>query len=207
MSTASWENTMRGLRAEFVDDARARLGAMAQHLAGLEAAPSDAEALQTLMRAFHSFSGSGATYGFPRITEAALAAEHECLARIREGVSPTTEDLESWGRRLAELREALDAPGEPNLEGRPAPPPPDRAPVILLVDDDPEILGILKHYVEQEGMTALTASTHAEALRSLESNMPDGLVVDIVLPDGTGYDLVARTRALPGGETPAVLVV
>jgi diguanylate cyclase (GGDEF)-like protein len=182
---------------------------MAHHLAGLEAAPSDAEALQTLMRAFHSFSGSGATYGFPRITELARVAEQECLVLIREGATPTTGDLEGWGRRVAELREALDAPGEPNLEVRPVLPPasPHRTPTILLVDDDPEVLGILKHYVELDGMTALTAATHAEALRALESNMPDGLVVDIVLPDGSGYDLVARARAMPGGETPAVLVV
>ncbi|HEY6555130.1 MAG TPA: response regulator, partial [Vicinamibacteria bacterium] len=76
-----------------------------------------------------------------------------------------------------------------------------------IVDDDPEIIAILKNFAEQEGMTARIAVTHADALRSLEANMPDGLVVDIVLPDGTGYDLVARTRALPGGEAPAVLVI
>jgi diguanylate cyclase (GGDEF)-like protein len=210
MTGQSWEDMMRALRAEFMLDARARLGDMEQSLAALAAEPTDGAALQRLMRTFHAFSGSGGTHGFPRITEIGRAAEKECLDHIGDGKAPTAADLDRWRRRAAELQAELDSPTEPTPEPRATARPRPASfnpPEILLVDDDPKVLAILRRYVEQEGMRVRTAGTHAEALRSLESRMPDGLVVDIVLPDGSGYDLVERTRGMPGGDVPPVLVI
>jgi diguanylate cyclase (GGDEF)-like protein len=210
MSTPSWEEAMRGLRIEFLLDGRARLSDVDQCIGALTADPRDAKAMQALMRTFHAFAGSGATYGFPRITELGRAAEQECLVRIRDQKTPTTDDVERWRQYAVKLHAELESPTEPIPESRPVPPPrPEsfRPPEILIVDDDPDVLDVLRRYVEQDGMTARIARTHAEALRSLESGMPDGLVVDVVLPDGSGYELVGRTRAMPGGDIPPVLVI
>jgi diguanylate cyclase (GGDEF)-like protein len=210
MSTESWEAAMRGLRLEFVLDARSRLCEMEKDLGALAAEPKDPKALEALMRAFHAFSGSGTTYGFQRITELGKVSEQECLVQIREGTTPTTGDLERWRQRALELHAELDSPNEPPSEDRATAPPRPvsfKPPVILLVDDDPKVLAILRRYVEQEGMKARCARSQAEALASLESGMPDGMVVDIVLPDGSGYELVERTRGMPGGDVPPVLVI
>jgi len=37
--------------------------------------------------------------------------------------------------------------------------------------------------------------------------LPDALIVDVLLPDGSGFELVERVRALPGGDRPVVLVI
>jgi diguanylate cyclase (GGDEF)-like protein len=210
MSTSSWEDALKRLRVEFVLDARTRLCEMEKSLGALSVEPSDPKPLQALMRAFHSFSGSGATYGFARITEIGRVSEQECLGRIRDRQAPTSGDIEGWRKRTLELHAELNSPTEIAVEPRPAAPPRPpsfKPPDILVVDDDPEVLEILKRYVEQEGMTVRCARTHAEALLALESRMPDGLIVDIVLPDGSGYELVERTRAIPGGDVPPVLVI
>jgi diguanylate cyclase (GGDEF)-like protein len=210
MSDQSWDDTMRELRVEFVRDGHTRVGAVMANLGTLAKEPSDPNVLRALMHAFHAFSGSGATYGFHRITELGREAEQECVARIRTGTTPTTEDIERWRKRALEVGSELDSPTELPPEPRPAAPPRPASftpPEILLVDDDPDTLATLKRYVEQEGMTVRSARTHDEAVRSLESGMPDGLVVDIVLPDGSGYELVERTRAMPGGDVPPVLMI
>jgi diguanylate cyclase (GGDEF)-like protein len=200
---------MRELRATFVREAHLRADEMDRLLSVLSSDRSDRQALHELMRGFHSFTGSGTTNGFPRITAIGRMVEEECTTRLREGTRPSATDLESWRRHLADLRAEIVAPTEPSSVPAAAPrgPAPLSAPDILIVDDDPEILATLKRYVEQEGMTARCALSHAEALRAIDAAMPDGLLVDIVLPDGSGYDLVERFRELPGGETPPVLVI
>jgi diguanylate cyclase (GGDEF)-like protein len=201
---------MRELRVEFVRDARLRLHDMEQDLSALEAEPAQPKALQALMRAFHGFSGSGTTHGFPRITDLARGAEQECIVLIRDGKPPSIGDLQRWRQRVLELSHELDSPSEPAPEPPPPPAPrtaPSKVPDILVVDDDPEVLDILKRYIEQEGMTVRCVRTHTAALESLANRMPDGLVIDIVLPDGSGYDLVERVRGLPGGDVPPVLVI
>jgi diguanylate cyclase (GGDEF)-like protein len=183
---------------------------MARVLDALARGPEDRQALHDLMRGFHSFAGSGSTHGFPRITEIGRAGERECSDLLKEAPPPAEARIEGWRRLLAELRLELESPTEAPPADAPVRTP--RLPVlkppdILLVDDDEEVLAILTRYVEQEGMSPLRARNHAEALAAIEKSMPDGCIVDILLPDGSGYDLVERVRARPGGDVPPVLVI
>jgi CheY-like chemotaxis protein len=55
--------------------------------------------------------------------------------------------------------------------------------------------------------SVITASSAAEAIRSVESNRPDVLVSDIGMPSEDGYFLIQQVRAMPaidGGSTPAI---
>jgi DNA-binding NtrC family response regulator len=64
------------------------------------------------------------------------------------------------------------------------------APRALIVDDDLEVLQVLTEFVKREGFVASVASTIAQAREEIAANPPDILLVDILLPDGSGLDLL-----------------
>ena len=76
---------------------------------------------------------------------------------------------------------------------------------LLVVDDEPHIGLLLRPHLEHHGYRVSLARTLADARRSLAGGgaPPDGLLLDLHLPDGSGLDLLrelraaARTRALP----------
>jgi len=63
-------------------------------------------------------------------------------------------------------------------------------PRALLVDDDPASLGALAELIQLEGFATTTATTLAEAQARFEEITPDVILTDLVLPDGTGIDLI-----------------
>jgi CheY-like chemotaxis protein len=68
-------------------------------------------------------------------------------------------------------------------------------PHVLLVDDDADMAGLLRLLVKRRGFTVTLAGSVGAALAVASTTPIDMLVSDIVLPDGTGYDLLARLRA------------
>ena len=66
---------------------------------------------------------------------------------------------------------------------------------ILVVDDDKEIVRLLKSYLSQEGLTVFTALDGAEALHILRRERPDLVVLDLMLPVRDGWDVTRRMRA------------
>ncbi len=78
---------------------------------------------------------------------------------------------------------------------------------VLIVEDDCRVARVNKGFVEQVGgfSVAGIASTAAEALRLLESNRPDLVILDLYLPDASGLDLLKQMRS--GGNPPDVIVV
>jgi two-component system response regulator AtoC len=63
-------------------------------------------------------------------------------------------------------------------------------PRVLIVDDDPEIAKVLKEVVEREGFAVTCAPTLAQARGAIAATVPDILLVDIHLPDGSGVELL-----------------
>ena len=74
---------------------------------------------------------------------------------------------------------------------------------ILLVDDDPNIRELLRLYVEREGHRPLFASDGEAALDLATRAKPDVVLLDVMLPGLSGYDVLAtlrsdaRTREVP----------
>jgi len=66
---------------------------------------------------------------------------------------------------------------------------------ILLVEDNVEIQLANKDMLELLGYTVTLAMSIAEARATLESKTPDVIVLDIMLPDGSGLDFLAELRA------------
>jgi DNA-binding response OmpR family regulator len=75
----------------------------------------------------------------------------------------------------------------------------------LMVDDNPEHLELCKESLPAEEFDVDTANTGAEALRMLEANYYDIVVLDYTLPDFSGLELLERIRAR-GFNVPTVFV-
>jgi CheY-like chemotaxis protein len=69
--------------------------------------------------------------------------------------------------------------------------------MILIVDDDPTITTLLKLSFELEGHVVVTASNGAEALEVARQIHPAAMVVDVMMPQMDGLELVRRLRKNP----------
>jgi two-component system alkaline phosphatase synthesis response regulator PhoP len=66
---------------------------------------------------------------------------------------------------------------------------------ILLVDDDPKIVRLVRTYLEQAGMTVFTAYDGEEAMHAIRRERPDLIVLDLMLPKRDGWEITKRVRA------------
>lgn len=66
---------------------------------------------------------------------------------------------------------------------------------VLVVEDEPNIVESLSFLMKQEGFDVLVASDGATALRLVETEMPDLVVLDVMLPRRDGYDVCKAIRA------------
>jgi len=64
----------------------------------------------------------------------------------------------------------------------------------LIVDDDPELLGILKKYLENHGLETITAANGAEAMAAAASGKPDIIITDVEMPRMDGFALCRRIK-------------
>jgi two-component system alkaline phosphatase synthesis response regulator PhoP len=71
------------------------------------------------------------------------------------------------------------------------------APKVLLVDDEQDILELLKYNLEREGYQVTTALNGRDALRSAKANRPDLIVLDIMMPGMDGVEVCNQLRQLP----------
>jgi len=65
---------------------------------------------------------------------------------------------------------------------------------ILIVDDELSILKYLRINLEAEGYEVLSAMNGVQALQTLEAEMPDLVVLDIMMPEMDGFDVCRRLR-------------
>src|SRR6478609_6544808 len=66
---------------------------------------------------------------------------------------------------------------------------------ILVADDDPEIRKLLARYIESQGFSVLLAANCHELHERLATHHVDLIVLDVMLPDGSGLDLCRDLRA------------
>lgn len=67
---------------------------------------------------------------------------------------------------------------------------------VLVVEDEAEIRESLEGYLRQDSFDAIGVDTVAGALAEIEQRLPDLVLLDIGLPDGTGFDVLRRTNEL-----------
>jgi DNA-binding response OmpR family regulator len=66
---------------------------------------------------------------------------------------------------------------------------------ILVIEDDPSSLRLIKYTLQQEGYQVLIAPNGLEGLRKAKNEEPDLIILDVLLPGIDGYEICHRLRA------------
>ena len=65
---------------------------------------------------------------------------------------------------------------------------------LLLIDDDPNLILLVKDYLEFRGYEVMAAGNGREALEILNLNLPDMIICDVMMPEMDGYAFVDKIR-------------
>ena len=76
---------------------------------------------------------------------------------------------------------------------------------ILIVDDEPSNRNILSQELTHEGYSVVAASDGREALRKVESSRPDLIILDYMMPDLSGLEVLKELRKREN-DTPVVMI-
>jgi len=68
-------------------------------------------------------------------------------------------------------------------------------PKVLVVDDEESLLDAIRYALSREGMEVVTARDGGEAISDFEAERPDLVVLDLMLPTQSGWDVCRRIRA------------
>jgi CheY-like chemotaxis protein len=114
-------------------------------------------------------------------------------------IKPFLRDIMKWSR-IVPTREADNKPTE---HGR----YPFMSHSILVVDDEPNIVLSLEYLMKQEGYEVRTARSGEEALQEIRENLPDLILLDIMMPKPDGYEVCQAIRANPEWKDIAVIML
>jgi DNA-binding response OmpR family regulator len=76
---------------------------------------------------------------------------------------------------------------------------------ILVVDDEPTIVAVVRERLEREGFAVRSASSGEDALSCIHLNPPDLLVLDVMLPGLDGFEVLRRLRS-EGSALPVIIL-
>jgi DNA-binding response OmpR family regulator len=68
---------------------------------------------------------------------------------------------------------------------------------VLIIEDEHDILQLIKLYLEKEGFRTVAATTGAEGLRQVKQEKPDLVILDLMLPEMNGLEVCKRLRSVP----------
>jgi len=141
------------------------------------------------------------------LAAAALVAYSVVLHRRN---SALRKQLDTVNERLthmqADVRRYLSAISRPGAEpiappSEPAPPPSrERGPArqaarrALVADDNPELLSLMREMLEGNGFEVTIAKTGIEAIEFITTGRPDIIVLDILMPQMNGIELLQKMR-------------
>ena len=78
---------------------------------------------------------------------------------------------------------------------------------VLVVDDEPQIRQVIGDILHDEGYGVLYAASGQSMLRMLETELPDLVLLDLMMPDGDGWEALRTMRAQPRLRAIPVVIV
>ena len=78
---------------------------------------------------------------------------------------------------------------------------------ILVVDDEPDIVALVAYHLAKHGYRVFTASSGPDALEAVAKDVPSLIVLDLMLPGKSGYDVLKELRAHTETRDIAVLML
>lgn len=82
-----------------------------------------------------------------------------------------------------------------------------RQPVILCIEDEPEMIDLIRLILERRGYKVLGAVGGEEGIKALEGQVPDLILLDLMMPDIDGWEVFRQVRANPRLQHVPVVVV
>ena len=76
--------------------------------------------------------------------------------------------------------------------------------LVLVVEDEPKLSRVVSNYLERDGYLAHIAGDCALATQYIHSLQPDLIILDIMLPDGSGLDILKKLRT--SNDVPVILL-
>ncbi|MEI7024384.1 response regulator transcription factor [Paenibacillus sp. y28] len=79
---------------------------------------------------------------------------------------------------------------------------------IFIVDDEPHICEVIRLYVQHAGFSSVVFHHGLDALAQVEAQAPQLLLLDVMLPELSGFDICERLRAMkaPVNQTPVIML-
>jgi len=82
-----------------------------------------------------------------------------------------------------------------------------RVPQIMVVDDDQDTVVILARHLQREGFVPIEASSGASCLKLVHENEVDVILLDLMMPEMDGFQVVKALRADPEtAEIPIIMI-
>ena len=76
---------------------------------------------------------------------------------------------------------------------------------ILIADDEPDILEIIQYNLQAEGFEVITAKNGNEAIEKAKRNLPDLIILDIMMPGKTGMEVCSQLRQQPAFKNTLII--
>ncbi|MCI7767023.1 MAG: response regulator [Oscillospiraceae bacterium] len=148
----------------------------------------------------HSIKSTSLTIGAAELSEEAKKLEMAQKSGDIDYILANHQHVwEQYGDTLKRIRAILDDPDD--LLGGDA--EDDRPPSILIVDDDHSCLAIAKHTLETD-FDVIAADSGEAALKILDKELPDLVILDVYMPEMDGFELLKKIREI--GDIPVVFL-
>ncbi len=191
----------------------------------------DRDALDEVCRYFHRIAGTAQSVGFPVLGHLAAGFEGVAWMALEGEVAPGPRVLEILREGIQSVAAFLEAdapPAESEQVEQPEPPPPPVEPIapvwtpgpraaedsseesfsrILVVDDDPVSARLISDTLKGAGFRSSYCCEPEDTLRVIQSELPDLIILDVVMPGIDGFELCRQVRAHPAlALTPIIFV-
>ncbi len=78
---------------------------------------------------------------------------------------------------------------------------------ILVVDDDPHIVDLVKNRLEVNNYKVIVASDGKEGLEEYKAEQPDLIILDILMPQMDGYTFIRELKTITNWKLPPIIVL
>lgn len=189
--------------AELHKEVDAQLPTLRQCIGAFQADPSRRAALEPVREVFHRLGGVAAPCGAPLLGALAQLTEELVLliasGKLEAGPEASRALLASLKGVEAFSRREVSPPPAPVAAAQPVAPEAE-ANKILIVDDDPLSARLIEICLGEAGFSTRYCKDSRDAIAALDSELPDLILLDLVMPDQDGFETCRQIRALASSD-------
>jgi diguanylate cyclase (GGDEF)-like protein len=191
----------------YLEDSAQRLSRAESQLSDLQSEPGSKDILESIQAVFHDFSGSGSLYALPEVSALGGEGEYLCTSvglSERPATAAEVDQISGLIRRLRTVFQKTMTASEGSR--RPADSPRSQ-PLLYLAGSPSPSRSALADFLVKRGLQVEPLDDVRTALDRIRADLPDLLAAEVVLADGTGFDLVRRFREIEAERTIPVLLL